>query len=245
MSQLKWARVAKRAINSPGRSVRLALSPEGWSGLYWLYRQSTPLGRFDATAGVAGRTYRSYDSYVAQQRSKLALLDLSSYDQTFRAGLAARLRDGGGDWAGRSVLCLAARVGTEVRAFHDVGAFAVGIDLNPGRDNRWVLPGDFHDLVFPAGSVDAVYCNSLDHAFDLSRTLGQVHQVLKPGGVFLVDAQQGADEVPFDAWAATSWTTIDDLVRVVDDCGFSLDRRAPITVPWTGEQLTFRKPPRG
>ena len=36
----------------------------------------------------------------------------------------------------------------EVRAFLDHGAFAVGIDLNPGRDNRYVMVGDFHQLQF-------------------------------------------------------------------------------------------------
>ena len=48
----------------------------------------------------------------------------------------------------RTVLCLAARIGTEVKAFLDLGCFAIGIDLNPGTDNRYVVHGDFHDLQF-------------------------------------------------------------------------------------------------
>ena len=47
------------------------------------------------------------------------------------------------------MLCLGARLGTEVRALHNLGYFAIGIDLNPGVDNPYVLMGDFHKLVFP------------------------------------------------------------------------------------------------
>ena len=65
-----------------------------------------------------------------------------------------------------SVLCLGARQGTEVKAFLDLGCFAVRIDLEPGAENQFVVQGDFHDLKFPTESVDIVFTNSLDHAFD-------------------------------------------------------------------------------
>ena len=55
--------------------------------------------------------------------------------------------------------------------FIDHGAFAVGIDLNPGRDNRWVVIGDFHALQYADASVDVVYTNSFDHVFELERVL--------------------------------------------------------------------------
>ena len=87
-----------------------------------------------------------------------------------------------------------ARLGTEVRALHRLGHFAVGIDLEPGPDNHYVLPGDFHHIVFPDGSIDAIYTNALDHVFDLERVLGEVARLLRPGGLFIADIELGYEE---------------------------------------------------
>jgi SAM-dependent methyltransferase len=201
-------------------------------------------GRLDEPDdGISARRYSSYDDYVRHQRSKLSFVDLREYDKVFRANLAERLKTG--RWAGKSVLCLAARIGTEVRAFHDAGAYAIGIDLEPGENNQWVLPGDFHNLVFPDDCVDGAYCNSLDHALDLAKVLGEVKRVLKSRGVLLVDAQHGSGE--FDDWAATAWRSVDDLIAAVEDAGFILQDRRPITIPQPGEQLQFAmaKPEKG
>ena len=59
------------------------------------------------------------------------------------------------------------------RALHDLGYFAIGIDLNPGDANPYVLPGDFHRIVFPDASLDAVYTNALDHVFSLEQVVGR------------------------------------------------------------------------
>lgn len=190
------------------------------------------------TGAIGARQYGSYNDYVRHQRSKLGLVDLREYDRTFRANLASRLKKA--DWAGKSVLCLAARIGTEVRAFHDVGAFAVGIDLEPGETNEWVLPGDFHNLVFPDACVDGIYCNSLDHALDLGKLLSEVKRVLKPEGLLLVDAQHGDQE--FDDWAATAWRSVDDLIAAIAASGFHLEHRRPVSVPQPGEELQFAAP---
>ena len=98
------------------------------------------------------------------------------------------------DWPDRTVLCLAARIGTEVKAFLDLGCRAIGIDLNPGKENPYVVQGDFHDLQYAPQSMDVVYTNSLDHAFDLERIAKEVLKVLKPDGLFLVEAVQGRDQ---------------------------------------------------
>ena len=230
---------AVRALRQPGKTLGLMFSRRGWSRMKYAIRPPAH-GALVSDGPLAVRGYPRYDDYLAHQRGKLATLDLKAYYREFRAGLAARL-DGGG-WAGKSVLCLAARIGSEVRAFHDVGAFAVGIDINPGKDNPVVLPGDFHALVFPDNSVDAVYSNSLDHALDLGRMIGEIRRVLKPGGLLLVDAQQGAEIAEFDDWAATSWASIDVLAETIAANGVDLMERTPITVPWSGELLLFTKP---
>lgn len=230
-------RTLGRIARAPRKYTHLLTTRAGLHALRYMVAPP-PRGSLDeAKAGIRSRHYRNYDDYVRHQRSKLALVDLGEYDKTFRSDLASRLK--GDDWSGRSVLCLAARIGTEVRAFHDVGAFAIGIDLNPGKDNDSVLPGDFHHLIFPDECVDGVYCNSLDHALELDKLLGEVKRVLKPRGILLVDAQ-GAG-VEDDNWTATAWETVDDLVRAVEKAGFSLERRRPITVPQPGEELRFTR----
>lgn len=140
------------------------------------------------------RTYASYQDYLDHQAAKLDKIrerlekkeaeSLAEFRRRFEG--CAPLREA------RSVLCLGARLGTEVQALHQLGHFAVGIDLNPGPDNPRVLPGDFHRLVFPDGSVDAVYTNALDHAFELSTVMTEIARVLRPGGLALLDLMNPA-----------------------------------------------------
>jgi SAM-dependent methyltransferase len=83
------------------------------------------------------------------------------------------------------VLCLAARLGGEVRAFKRQGCDGIGIDLNPG-DSPDVIKGDVHKLPF-GQEFDYLYCNSIDHVLRLNDFFRECHRVLKPGGVFIMD----------------------------------------------------------
>src|SRR5690606_37375972 len=133
----------------------------------------------------------------------------------------------------------------EVRAFHDVGAFAVGIDLNPGPDNEHVLPGDFHRLAFPDGSAQVVYCNSLDHALDLDRVVAETARVLAPGGVALIEVMLGAQEASagqFSRWEARSWDRAADVAAAFEVAGFVLRATTDIDVPWAGRQFVLERP---
>ena len=175
------------------------------------------------------RRYASYGEYVEHQSAKLDEIlprlqetendDLVEFKRRFAT--CPQLR------AARTVLCLGARIGTEVRALHALGYFAVGIDLNPGADNRYVLPGDFHAIVFPDGSVDAVYSNALDHAFDLEKVLAEVSRLLRPGGLFILDVLDGYEEdggfVPGE-YEAMMWRDHQGfLTRAADLGGFGLE----------------------
>ncbi len=184
---------------------------------------------------------------MEHQKTKFSALRSKSvigHDRRFYGALTRRLTEMPLEFAGRSVLCLAARQGTEVRAFIDQGAFAVGIDLNPGPDNRYVVVGDFHDLQFADDSVDYVYTNSLDHAFDLDAILAQVAAVLRPGGALILEANVSAGEGAADAgpYEATVWEDVEVLLGRVRAHGFTLEARSSFEVPWAGEQLTFRRP---
>src|ERR1041384_5716321 len=89
--------------------------------------------------GFQNRLYNSYREYLEHQKAKLETHDFGNYDTDFRHPLRTRLAALEIAWPGRVDLCLGARIVTEVKAFRDLGCFAVGIDLNPGAENRYVL----------------------------------------------------------------------------------------------------------
>jgi len=195
--------------------------------------------------GFQVRRYRDYAAYVAHQRAKRERWDtggLADHDRRFRAVLRERLSRDAPIAAGMAVLCLGARMGGEVAAFHDLGCFAVGIDLNPGAANPYVLPGDFHELPFPPACVDVVFTNSLDHTSDIDRIVGEVLRVLKPSGLLIVEAVRGSAEgVAPKFYESFFWESIDDLSRFMIDQGFTLVARHPFASPWLGEQLCLRR----
>jgi SAM-dependent methyltransferase len=204
-------------------------------------------GLWEHAEDGARRKYASYEAYVDHQSSKLAKIahrlreredeDFAEFRRRFES--CAALADA------RSVLCLGARLGTEVRALHGLGYFAIGIDLNPGERNPYVLPGDFHAIVFPDGSVDAVYTNALDHVFSLERIIGEVRRLLRPGGVFLVDLELGSAEgfVPGE-YESAMWRDHQALIeRIRNLGGFAVEDRRDLgrtrRDQWT--QVVFRK----
>jgi SAM-dependent methyltransferase len=177
-------------------------------------RFESPLWQRDSQ--LAQRKYTNYDEYLSHQSSKLSRV-LHRLGETADEDLAEFTRRFAGCEAleqARAVLCLGARLGTEVKALHQLGYFAVGVDLNPGAENSYVLPGDFHHLVFASESVDAVYTNALDHAFDLFRLIGEVRRVLRPGGLFVIDLLRGYEEgfLPGE-FEAIHWANADGLIE--------------------------------
>lgn len=216
--------------------------------LYWQARKvllRRKVGeQWEDGGGFERRRYPDYETYVEHQKVKLSAFRSKSvigHDRRFHAALLERLTDLDMELRGRTVLCLAARQGSEVRAFIDRGGFAIGVDLNPGPDNRYVVVGDFHALQYADDSVDVVYTNSLDHAFDLDRILGEVTRVLRPGGVFLLEANtgegEGAEAGPYESFV---WSSVDSLVDRIRERGFELEGRSSFEQPWPGEQLVLR-----
>ena len=196
-------------------------------------------------SGFSRRVYPDYDTYIAHQKTKFDAARgkfVRRHDERFYDALTSRLADLPLDLKGRPVLCIAARQGTEVRAFIDRGAFAVGIDLNPGRENRYVMVGDFHALQFADGTVQVVYTNSLDHAFDLDRVLAEIHRVLADDGVLIAELNGGEDQAS-DAgfYESSSWSSIEDIRRRIEVHGFTVAHRSAFDVPWKGEQIAFSR----
>lgn len=194
----------------------------------------------------ARRQYPSYDDYLKHQRTKLHAFrhrSIERHDSKFFAALSERLGALPLSFQHKAVLCLAARQGSEVRAFIAQGAFAVGVDLNPGQGNRFVVTGDFHDLQFADRSVDVVYTNSIDHAYDLERLLAEVWRVLTDDGLLITEVARGAEtgNTGQGFYEAFSWASLDQLRHRIEACGFKLERQAPFEIPWEGEQLVLRK----
>ncbi|MDD5063421.1 MAG: methyltransferase domain-containing protein [Phycisphaerae bacterium] len=99
------------------------------------------------------------------------------------------------------ILCVGARQGTEVEVLRDIGfKNAYGIDLNPGPDNKFVRIGDFMRLENADSSLDMIYSNALDHAFNLESFFREHARVIKPDGYILYDvAGQNKEHGAFEA----------------------------------------------
>jgi SAM-dependent methyltransferase len=249
---IEWLYRARRRL---GNIARYGLGPEARARKQADKARRRKAGFFESDRwqhdeAVSRRRYSSYGEYVEHQSGKLQEIlprlreteddDFAEFRRRFES--CPQLR------AVRTILCLGARLGTEVKALHALGYFAVGIDLNPGEGNRYVLPGDFHDVVFPDGSVDAVYSNALDHAFDLDKVMAEVRRLLRPGGLLVLDLLQGYDEergfVPGE-YEAIMWRDREQFIRRVGDLGgFVLETVRPLGHArrdhWT--QAVFRKP---
>lgn len=203
--------------------------------------------RWQSEGEMSFRKYASYDEYIAHQSSKLARVShrLNENEGVHYQEFVARLESCVPLKSKHSVLCLAARIGTEVRAMISLGHFAVGIDLEPGKANAYVLPGDFHGLVFANNSIDAIYCNSLDHVFDLAKVVSEVRRVLRPDGIFIADLLAGYEE-GFTAgeYEATHWKTVAAIVEKIKDLGqFNVIEVRPLGKLLRGEytQAVFGK----
>lgn len=110
------------------------------------------------------------------------------------------------------IICAGARQGTEVEVLRDIGfKSAYGIDLNPGPDNKFVRVGDFIHMENPDSSVDMIYCNAVDHAFDLEAFFSEHSRVIKPDGYALYDIalQQGNQKQ--GAFEAVGWESEEAL----------------------------------
>lgn len=220
-----WPKVRRVALRW-WRGFRLARAGSGW--------------KYPAGSGLHIRQYPSYEDYMRHQQAKLETLGLEGYERRLRTRLVERLEEDGFAESGGNALCLGARLGAEVRAFRDLGFFAVGVDLNPGSENRYVLYGDFHDLSFPASSADVVFTNALDHALDIERLLAEVGRVLRPRGRFVVEAGRGlADEAGYGDYETLHWDHFDDLAALVAKAGFRELHRRAIDYPWPGWHSVF------
>lgn len=170
-------------------------------------------------ASLRYRDYANYEEYLTHQKQKLDEIlklnggfsnqSIASYRRTFYRRfkvLPQYLPESA------YIICAGARQGTEVEVLQDLGfKNAYGIDLNPGPDNQWVRPGDFMKLENADNSVDMIYSNCLDHAFDLDAMFKEHARVLKPDGYVLYDITT----VGGGAFEAVEWNSAEAILQAV------------------------------
>lgn len=198
---------------------------------------------YDEQTGERIRRYRSYDEYVAHQSAKLGLHEREIIEHDVAYEKIVRERYARLSLRGKSILCLGARLGGEVRAFTSLGALAVGIDFEPGKDNRFVMKGDVHDLQFADGVFDYAFTNIVDHILDVERFCIETRRVLKPDGVLIVelgDFAPGNYEVRDLAAGSQAKDVILSFFDIETDQSM---KNVTDFVDWSGELLTLRSRP--
>ncbi|MFX1277482.1 MAG: methyltransferase domain-containing protein [Promethearchaeota archaeon] len=165
------------------------------------------------------RDYTDYNEYITHQKQKFNEIIRIEGGFTFRLIAKYRLR-----FYDRfrylpkflsknaEILCAGARQGTEVEVLRDIGYHkAYGIDLNPGPNNKYVQIGDFMHLKNADSSLDMVYSNCLDHAFDLDAFFKEHARVIKPNGFALYEISLGGG----GAFETVQWKSISSVQNLM------------------------------
>lgn len=133
------------------------------------------------------RPYKNYDQYLQHQIKKTAdprvRKRVSARQERYKLWFLEKLKILDPPVKNARILCIGARYGYEVKVLRHFGYDAIGLDLVPCPP--LVVKGDMHQIPFADALFDAVYSNSLDHAYDLSKALSEVRRVLKPRAMVL------------------------------------------------------------
>ncbi len=178
---------------------------------------------------IIAREYKSYQEYLEHQKSKLRnhFEEVVNINEKYRSIVYHRYKEY--DLKARTVLCLGARLGAEVESFKLLGAVAIGIDIEPGSNNKHVLYGDFHEINFPDKSFDYVFTNCIDHVYDIGKFLSEIKRVLKKDGIALLEvAIQEAGE-----YETIDTTNIEELLVHITNT-FTIKKETEIDNGWKG-----------
>ncbi len=196
----------------------------------------------DKQSGVSKRQYASYQAYLDHQSEKLEkkLSQIQQYDIEYEQIVKERYQHTF-KFSGKTMLCLAARLGGEVRAFKSLGALAIGVDLEPGEHNLHVLHGDFHNIQFPDNSFDFAFTNAIDHVFELDLFLQEVQRILVSGGIFIVEFA----EVTPGEYEVLDTKNISPILDIIKKF-FEVIENQPVTNAtdygtWSGRVLQLQK----
>jgi len=190
------------------------------------------------TTPFSKKDYQNYEEYLIEQKNKLneGILWLNEYTAAYEVLLRNCLT---GLSLGNTCLCLGARLGTEVKVFNELGIFTVGIDINPGKNNKYVVTGDASDIQYSDNSVDIVYTNSLDHFLKIEKVIEEIKRVLVSNGYFLLLI---ADEHRRDKYDAITWKNVESIIKHLEKVGLNVIKRKNLnSILWFSDFIIMRK----
>lgn len=182
----------------------------------------------------------SYDEYLAHQIDKKLNQDKVTYARERFAYDLPRFKERFTTYKafiGGSIICLGARLGTEVRVLRDLGhEKAIGIDIGRyDESEELVIYMDMMKMDYADHTFDFSYTNSFDHAFDPRDFIKEVSRVMKPGSYSLFDISGnesdqriGGDHI----WIAETWEEIERILRTQ---AASIVRTEAISWPFVGK----------
>jgi len=164
--------------------------------------------------GINYRKYKNYKEYLSHQSIKLDIgikkkikKFMPEYFENNVRSFEKRIEKFKEYVKNGKVLCLGARLGAEVVAFRNMGfKETLGIDINPGKSNKYVIKGDFHNVPFEDKYFDVVYCNCIDHCWNLKLLSMETDRVLKNDGVLILEI----DHLNKDKKRNKKWINNDD-----------------------------------
>jgi len=175
---------------------------------------------------IKHRKYDNYDEYLKHQAKKLDIgvkKKIKKFMPEYIPNVVKSfdLRVGKfKKYISDQVLCLGARTGAEVISFRKLGVDAIGIDINPGKNNEYVIKGDFHNMEFDDKSFDVVYCNCIDHSWDLETLAKEIHRVSKDDAFLLLEIDHMVNKNQKDRdslldknskYESIMWDNLDDI----------------------------------
>lgn len=194
---------------------------------------------------IVRKKYDTYEDYIKHQAQKLdeKLDEIQKSDVEYEEIVYQRFENEGDNLKGKSILCLGARLGGEVRAFKKLNMLAIGIDINTGKENEDVLYGDFHNIRFPDNIFDLAFTNVIDHVYDLPRFRDEVSRVLKPDGILY--AECGKVKVKSNNYEVIDTINHEPILEILKK-KFTLIKSENVVnktsyLNWEGQLYTLRK----
>ena len=116
--------------------------------------------------------------------------------------------------------------------------------MNPGKNNSYVVTGDFHKLgKYADSSVDIVFTNSLDHVYRIQYLLKGISRILRQNGTFIVEIE-GPKDKDADKWASLHWNSQEDLISLFKKFNLHLESQSEFDTLWRDcpnqKQLVFQ-----
>ena len=123
--------------------------------------------KFENKDNFSVRNYKNYNTYIEHQKAKFFVFQ-ESVEKGFEKRTIKFKNNFSkiDNFSQKNILCLGSRSGAEVKAFRELGALGVGIDLVYPKNNQYVHYGDFHNIPYPDNVFDYVFTNVLDHMYD-------------------------------------------------------------------------------